>query len=382
MKVNRIASAPPMGWNSWNTFYDQISEKMILEMADALVDQGLSEVGYEYIIIDDCWQMMDRDKEGNLVPDLEKFPHGMKYVADYVHAKGLKFGIYSCCGTRTCGNYPGSFEHEFEDARLFASWGVDYLKYDNCHKPGSLKTPELYRRMSMALRNTGRDIFLAACQWGQDDVHRWIRSAGAHSYRSTVDITDSWKSIETIALAQIEKQSYAGPYCYNDMDMLVTGMYGGGSNPETSMGGCNDVEYQTHFALWAFLNSPLIIGCDIRKMNDVTKQILCNKDLIAINQDVEGRGCYKLDVFQNPDAFILVKVLSDGDYAIGFFNFSDVKTNISMEFWDLGLSTKTGYGLEFYDCIEQEKVGLQKEVFTTAVEAHGSKVYRCKLSAY
>ncbi len=380
MKNNRIASTPPMGWNTWNTFYDKINEETVLQMADALVDQGLHEAGYEYIIIDDCWQLKERDAEGNLVADPEKFPHGMKYVADYIHGRGLKFGIYSCCGTRTCGDYPGSFEHEFQDAKLFASWGVDYLKYDNCHKPGSLRTPELYRRISMALRNSGRDIFLAACQWGQDEVHQWIRSAGVHSYRSTIDITDSWKSIETIAQAQIEKQAYAGPYCYNDMDMLVVGMYGGGSNPETSMGGCNDVEYQTHFALWAFLNSPLIIGCDIRKMNETTKNILCNRELIKINQDIEGRGCYKLDVFQNPDACILVKTLSDGDYAIGFFNFSDVKANISLEFWDLGLSACSGYGLNFYDCIEQKEVGVKKEVFTTAVESHGCKVYKCRLA--
>ncbi len=374
-----LAPVPPMGWNSWNTFYDQINEALVFEIADAMCELGLNALGYEYIIIDDCWQSRMRDGEGCLVADPEKFPHGMKYVADYVHKKGLKIGIYSCCGTRTCANYPGSFEHEFTDAKTFAQWGIDYLKYDNCHRPESLRTPELYHRMSMALRNSGRDILLAACQWGRDDVQRWIRSSGAHTFRSSIDITDSWNSIANIAWAQLENQAYNGPGCFNDMDMLVVGMHGISINPETNMGGCTDTEYQTHFALWCMMNSPLIIGCNIRQMSQETRKILCNKNLIAINQDPEVRGCYKVDVFQNPDAFILIRPLSGGDYAVGFFNFSDVAADISLHFWDMGLSYHSGVALSFYDCIEDEDLGVAEELLTKKVEAHGCKVFRCRI---
>lgn len=373
------AATPPMGWNSWNTFYDQIDEKLVMSMVDAICDQGLKDLGYEYIIIDDCWQQKTRNEKGELAADPVKFPHGMKYLADYIHKKGLKFGIYSSCGTKTCANYPASFEHEFQDAKTFARWGVDYLKYDNGHRPLSLRTPELFRRMGMALKCSGRNILFAACQWGQDDVHRWIRSAGAHTFRSTVDITDSWDSIEGIALKQLDMQGFNGPYCFGDMDMLVVGMSGNSVNPEANQGGCTNTEYLTHFALWCMLSSPLIIGCDIRKMSKEAKAILTNQHLIAINQDPEARGCYKVEAFQNPKAFILVRPLSDGDYAIGFFNFSEKKADITLEFWDIGLSVHSGVALDFYDCVEETTISNVTETFTCSVDAHGCKVYRCRL---
>ena len=379
MSKTPLAQVPPMGWNTWNTFYDQISDQLIRSTADAMVEEGLLAAGYEYLILDDCWSSKQRDEQGHLVPDPGKFPHGMKDLVDYVHSKGLKFGIYSCCGVRTCAGHPGSFEHEFEDAAQFAQWGVDYLKYDNCHRPGSQTTPMLYRRMSMALRSTGRDILLAACQWGTENVHQWIRSSGAQTFRSTVDIQDSWASIERIALSQLDKQHCAGPHCYNDMDMLVVGMYGKGSNPETSMGGCSDEEYQTHFALWAMMNAPLILGCDIRSLSPRAKAILTNEELIAINQDPEGRSCYKLDVYGNTDAFVLVKLLSDGDYAVGFFNFGDAPFNVSLSFWDMGMSAAAGLGLRFRDCLSHEDLGLQREFYAPLVPPHGCKVYRCKV---
>ena len=375
---DQLAFTPPMGWNSWNTFYDQINENLILGIADAICEQRLDKMGYEYIIIDDCWQAKRRDENGRLVPDAVKFPHGIKYVADYIHKKGLKLGIYSCCGTRTCAGYPGSFEHEFLDARTFAKWGIDYLKYDNCHRPRSLSTSELYQRMNMALRNCGRDILFAACQWGQDEVHTWARSAGIHTYRSTIDITDSWPSIVNIVSSQLPYQSYAGPYCHNDMDMLVVGMNGISVNPETNMGGCTVTEYQTHFALWCMMNSPLIIGCDVRDLSEDAKKILSNQHLIAINQDPEVRGCHKISVFQNPDAFILVRPLHNGDYAIGYFNFSDVATDISLDLWDIGLSCHSGVTLQFYDCFEEDSI-MVEEIHTATVSAHGCKIYRCQL---
>lgn len=378
MKNNRLAAVPPMGWNTWNTFYDQVSDELVRTTADAMVEQGLLDAGYEYLIIDDCWSRKERDEAGNLVPDPEKFPHGMKALADYVHGKGLKFGLYSCCGVRTCAGHPGSFEHEFQDAATFAAWGVDYLKYDNCNRPTAQTTPMLYRRMSMALRSTGRDILLAACQWGTENVHEWIRSAGAHSFRSTVDIQDAWPSIERIALSQMDKQGFNGPGCCNDMDMLVVGMYGRGVNPETSMGGCSDVEYQTHFALWAMMNAPLIIGCDIRSLSEQAREILTNREIIAINQDAEGRGCYKLDVWGNPDAFVLVRPLSGGDYAVGFFNFGDAPFNVSLNFWDMGLSAAAGYGLRLRDCLSHEELGVRRECFAPMVMPHGCRVFRCR----
>lgn len=378
MSHSPLAQRPPMGWNTWNTFYDQVSDELVRSTADAMVSQGLLTAGYNYLIIDDCWSLKQRDNAGNLVPDPAKFPHGMKALADYVHSKGLKFGLYSCCGVRTCAGHPGSFEHEFQDAEQFARWGVDYLKYDNCHRPGAQTSPMLYRRMSMALRSSGRDIFLAACQWGTEDVHHWIRSAGAQSFRSTVDIQDSWSSIEKIALSQMDRQAFNGPGCFNDMDMLVVGMYGKGMNPETSMGGCSDLEYQTHFALWAMMNAPLIIGCDIRSLSDKAREILTNHEVIDINQDIEGRGCYRLDVWGSPDAFVLVRPLSGGDYALGFFNFGDAPFDVSLDFWDLGLSSAAGYGLRLRDCLSHEDLGIHREYFAPRVLPHGCRVFRCR----
>jgi len=367
---------PPMGWNSWNTFYDQINEQLICTTADAMVDEGLAECGYRYLIIDDCWSERERDGDGKLVPDRKKFPSGIKAVADYVHAKGLKFGIYSCCGLHTCARHPGSFEHEFSDARQFADWGVDYLKYDNCFHPATLSSEMLYRRMSMALRSTGRDILLAACQWGGDDVHRWIRSTGAHTFRSTIDIQDAWRSVESIASSQLEWQYSGGTGCYNDMDTLVVGMNGGGVNPETSLGGCTDTEYQTHFVLWAMMNSPLIIGCDIRNMTDSARNILTNRDVIAVNQDPECRSCWRLSTYGSPDAFILVKQLSGGDMAVGFFNFGDNAARVELHFWDLGLSLQSGVGLRFYDCLSHRELGVMREFYADDVESHGCRLYR------
>lgn len=374
-----LAAVPPMGWNSWNTFYDQINEELVQSTADAMAEKGLLAAGYEYLVIDDCWALKERNKQGELVPDPVKFPHGMKAVADYVHKRGLKFGIYSCCGVRTCADYPGSFEHEFGDAKKFAAWGVDYLKYDNCYRPNTLKSPVLYRRMGMALRNSGRDILFAACQWGTEEVHRWIRTSGAHTFRSTIDIQDNWNSIEQIALSQLEYQGQSGPGCFNDMDMLVVGMYNGGVNPETAFGGCSDEEYQTHFVLWAMMGSPLMIGCDIRSMSCKTREMLTNQDVIALNQDPECRGCHKVPVYGNPDAFVLIKPLAGGEYGIGFFNFSDVSAKVTLDFWDIGLSDRFGYDLHFYDCLSHKDIGRQREAFSPNVAAHGCKVYRCRI---
>ena len=380
MSRKAMCAVPPMGWNSWNTFTENINEDLVKETVDSMKEQGFLEAGYEYVVMDDCWSLKERDSEGRLVADPEKFPNGIGALADYIHAKGFKFGMYSCCGTRTCANYPGSFEHEFEDAKQFAQWGVDYLKYDNCFKPQNQDGRTLYRRMGMALANSGRDIVFSACQWGTDNVHEWIRSSGAHLFRSTEDINDSWNSIKDIALSQLDKQAFSGAYCHNDMDMLVVGMYGKGGNEYISAGGCTDEEYQTHFSLWAMMNSPLMIGCDIRKINDATKKILLNQDIIAINQDIECRSPFQLSCVSNSiDTFVLVKFLSNGDIAVGMFNLGDVPAMVTVDFWDMGLTVSSGRNLEFYDCIEHENIGVKKEIFSETVAAHGSKVYRCRL---
>ena len=380
MGRNALCAVPPMGWNSWNTFAENINEALVKETVDSMKEQGFLEAGYEYVVMDDCWSLKERDAEGRLVADPEKFPSGIKALADYIHDKGFKFGMYSCCGTRTCANYPGSFEHEFEDAQQFAWWGVDYLKYDNCFRPQNQDGRTLYRRMGMALANSGRDIVFSACQWGTDSVHEWIRSSGAHLFRSTEDINDSWNSIKDIALSQLDKQAFSGPYCHNDMDMLVVGMYGKGGTEYISAGGCTDEEYQTHFSLWAMMNSPLMIGCDVRNLNDSTKKILLNRDIIAINQDMECRSPFRLNCLSNsPDVFTLVKFLSDGDIAVGMFNMGDVQAMVTVDFWDMGLTVSSGKNLEFFDCIEHKKLGIKKERYSETVAAHGSKVYRCKV---
>ena len=282
-----LSKTPPMGFNTWNTFGENINEQLIKETADKMVELGLRDCGYEYLVIDDCWSKRERDPQtGKIVPDEEKFPNGMKAVSDYVHSKGLKFGMYSCAGTRTCAGYPSSFDREFIDAQTFADFGVDFLKYDFCNKPFNADGPMLYRRMSMALKATGREILFSACNWGSDHVETWIRSTGAHMYRSTSDINDNFASIKEIAESQLDKLCYSAPGCFNDVDMLVCGMYGKGN---VANGGCTDVDYKTHFALWCMFAAPLMIGCDVRSMTPQTLELLKNRALLALNQDEEGR---------------------------------------------------------------------------------------------
>lgn len=381
-----LGCLPALGWNSWNTFTWDINESLIKDVADLFVSDGYKDAGYEYIVIDDCWSLKERDENGRLVPDPAKFPNGMKAVADYIHEKGLKFGMYSCAGTHTCAGHPGSFEHEFEDAKQFAEWGVDYLKYDYCFKPRHVSGELLYKRMSLALKNCGRDILFSACNWGEDNVHDWIRESGAHSYRSTGDIQDSWESIKRLALSQMDKKAFTGSFCHNDLDMLVVGMYGG-SNSDwigQTKNVCTDAEYKTHFALWCMMGSPLMIGCDIRKATPFTKELLQNKNLLAINQDPESRGAYRIAVepnwFGKDDAFVLVKALANGDLAIGMFNFTDNTREITVQFWDIGLPYQSGYGLSLHDCFTDTDLGVFRERYAKHIPAHDCVVVRAKLT--
>lgn len=383
--MQTLGYKPPMGWNSWNTFTWNINDKLIRETADSLVKNGYKDCGYEYIVIDDCWSLRDRDSKGFLVPDPQKFPEGIKPVSDYVHSLGLKFGMYSCAGTHTCAGHPGSFEHEFQDAETFAAWGVDYLKYDYCYKPRQIGGEILYKRMGLALKNCGRDILFSACNWGADGVYNWIREAGAHMYRSTGDIRDNWDSIKSLALSQMGKEAYTGNYCHNDMDMLVVGMYGGSNNDfiRASIGGCTDSEYKVHFALWAIMGSPLMMGCDIRNASDAAKEILQNRDIISINQDPEARGAYRVkaspDWLNEDECFILVKLLADGQIAIGMFNLSDDAREISLQLWDIGLTYASGKKLALYDCYTHQDIGTVTERFSPTVQPHDCIVVKGRL---
>jgi alpha-galactosidase len=310
-----------MGWNSWNTFGKDISEEVVRQTADAFVECGLKDLGYEYVVIDDFWEAPERDSQGLLVPDPDRFPGGIKALADYVHGKGLKFGIYSCAGSLTCGGRPGSYGYEEEDARTFAEWGVDFLKYDCCFKPVGADGRQLYERMGQALRSSGREILFSACEWGS--MHPWdwaAHRAGAHMWRTTGDINDSWESVKAIGF---EKQKglerFAGPGRWNDPDMLVVGMHGEGN---VGRGGCTVEEYRSHFSLWCMLAAPLMIGCDVRSMTPATREILTNPEVIAVDQDPLGRQGYSLgDTGRKGQVWR--KVLADGSAAVGFFNLND-----------------------------------------------------------
>lgn len=374
-----VRNTPAMGWNTWNTFAENVNERLILEAADAMAGSGLLDLGYNYLVLDDCWSKKQRDENNRLVADEEKFPHGMKYVADYVHSRGLKFGMYSCAGNLTCAGYPGSFEYEFIDAETFASWGVDFLKYDYCHKPLAVPGDVLYKRMGNALLNCGRYILLNACSWGKDDTHLWVKSTGANSWRSTGDIFDAWKSIQNIAQQQVALQPYGSSGSINDMDMLVVGMNGQG---HVGLGGCTFEEYRSHFSLWALLGSPLFIGCDIRNMTQETKTILSNKALIAINQDPGARQPYLAGDHPWPSEnldHVWVKHLEGGDIAIGMFNFGDDVSKVKVSLFDIGLGRSTGKTLMLTNLWDDSVTKVVNEVYVGTVNPHDCLVFRGKI---
>ncbi len=374
-----LAQRPPMGWNSWNTFGKNINEKLIMEIADALVEKGYKDAGYEYVVIDDCWSLKHRDENGRLVADPEKFPHGMKYLADYIHSKGLKFGMYSCSGTFTCALYPGSYNHEFEDAQTFADWGVDFLKYDFCYFPQEGEcASRAYTKMSMALKATGRDILFSACNWGQENCHNWMRSRGVHMYRSTGDIFDNYVSFRDIAKSQIDKLSMSAQGCYNDADMLIVGMYGKGNVGDGSgFGGCTDDEYMSHFAMWCMMGSPLMIGGDIRSMNEFSENLLKNKGLIAINQDEEARPPYLIR--DEHSRYVYLKHLSDREFAIGCFSDSEEKTTAHIMANDMQLPDTSGYCVELEDAMTGEKLGTFRDYYEVEFPPHGCRVFKARI---
>ncbi|MBO4228963.1 MAG: glycoside hydrolase family 27 protein [Clostridia bacterium] len=374
-----LLKTPPMGFNTWNSFGENISADLLKETADAMVDQGLAAAGYEYIVIDDCWAERERDpKTGKIIPDHNKFPKGMKDLSDYIHAKGLKFGMYSCCGVRTCANYPGSFNHEFLDAQTFAEYGCDYLKYDDCFRPGTVDTVVLYRRMGMALKACGRDIVYSICHADRDKDGEWSRAIGGSLWRSTNDIHDSYESFMNIAVSQLNNYCYNYPGCFNDMDMLTVGMYGGGDNVHVrTTTGCNDEEYKSQFALWCLFGSPLMLGCDVRKLRPAARDLLTNKDLIAIDQDPEARGiidvsCFKEDKYR----LSVMRHLSNNKIAIGLFNKNgEPERDVQLLLSNCGLPMSGGYGLKMREIFSGEETGIIKDYFVTKIPHHGCKVY-------
>lgn len=371
-----LAKTPPMGWNTWNTFGCSINEKLMKESADAFIKFGLKDAGYEYLVIDDCWSERQRDKvTDKIVPDKEKFPNGMKAVSDYVHSKGLKFGMYSCAGVRTCGDFPGSFDHEYLDAQTFADYGCDFLKYDFCYKPSTINGALLYKRISMAMKATGREMLLSACNWGGDESYKWMRSVGAHMYRSTGDIQDNFQSFKDIAMSQVEHLCCSAPGCFNDTDMLTVGMYGNGN---AGSSGCNDADYRTQFSLWCMFSAPLMLGCDIRNMRPQTLELITNKHLLRIDQDIEARPPIAFnDAFVDRHAFM--KHLSDGEYAFAFYNFTESDADVPVYFEEMGLPYSAPYSFEMTDVFTNEKVGVYKEIFRPIVGSHDCKVYIARL---
>lgn len=371
-----IKNTPPMGWNSWNTFGADINEQLIFDTADKMVETGLSALGYEYLVIDDCWALKERDENGRLVADPQKFPHGMKAVADYAHSKGLKFGMYSCAGYLTCAAYLGSFEYEFIDAKTFAEWGVDFLKYDYCYHSSVIHGKYLYRRMGLALKNCGRDILFSACTWGADNTAEWIRETSANMWRSTGDVFDNWETIKSIIEQQEAILPYGGAGSFNDMDMLVVGMYGKGN---VGLQGLNDTQYKTHFSIWALLGSPLMIGCDVRNMNKETFDILSNEELIKINQDADCRQVFKLSLYSGNNIKAYARNLENGDIAVGFFNLTDKKVTVKFLLDELGLPVSTGKTLEMHEVWNGETVTVKNGTLIKNIEAFDSLVYRCRV---
>ena len=324
-KFENLALTPPMGWNSWNGFGCNVDEKLIRETADAIVSSGMKDAGFQYVVIDDCWHG-DRDAQGFIRPDASRFPSGMKALGDYIHGKGLKFGIYSDVGAKTCGGRPGSRGHEYQDAMIYASWGVDYLKYDWCNSEG-LSAVGAYTTMRDALHATGRPIVLSLCEWGENKPWEWAKNIG-HLWRTTGDITACWDCEENHGtwsrwgiLRIIDKEkplrNYAGPGHWNDPDMLEVG------------NGMSAAEDRAHFSMWAMLAAPLMSGNDVRKMSAETRQILINKDVIAVDQDPLGVPAFPA-VSEN-GIEIWARPLSNENWAICFLNRSDLPKTIDFD---------------------------------------------------
>ena len=363
---NGLAKTPPMGWNSWNKFHYDINETIIKKVADSFVSKGLKDAGYTYIVIDDAWQS-GRDKNGKVLADKVKFPSGIKALADYIHSKGLKFGIYTDCGDKTCGGYEGSLNHEESDAKTYAEWGVDYLKEDWCNTSG-LDAQMQYKKMSAALSASGRPILFSLCEWGLSSPWLWASNVG-NMWRATADIADCWDCTAgnllgwTVILEQsVNLAPFAGPGHWNDPDML-----------EVGNSGLTLTESRSHFSMWCMLAAPLIAGNDISNMNDSIKNILTAPELIAIDQDSLGlqatriRNASGLQVWQKP--------LNDGSIAVALLNLSAANNSMLVTWKDLGLEAGNA---TVRDLWRRTDLGVFKDTFKITVPTHGIVVVKIK----
>jgi len=357
---NGVGLTPPMGWNSWNKFACNIDETLIKQTADALISTGLAAKGYQYINLDDCWQI-SRDSNNKIQEDKNKFPSGIKALADYMHQKGLKFGLYSDAGFYTCQKRPGSLGFEDNDAQSYAAWEVDYLKLDNCYNDGS--SPRLrYPKMTAALNKTGRQIFFSMCEWGVESPASWASDVG-NSWRTTGDISDNWSSFVGILDQQVGLEKYAGPGHWNDPDML-----------EVGNGGMTINEYKSHFALWSLLKAPLLIGCDLVNISKDTLDLLGNEEIIRVNQD--KLGVQGSRVSQNGDLEVWAGPVENGEVAAVLFNRGSTQNTISIDFTVAGFKGTTAH---IRDLIEKKDLGTFQNKFDAVVDSHS--VVMVRLSA-
>jgi alpha-galactosidase len=360
---NGLAKTPPMGFNDWNAFGCDVSEKLIKETADLFVSSGLKGAGYQYVNIDDCWMTHQRDPQtGRLVPDPVKFPDGIAGTADYVHSKGLELGIYEDAGTATCAGYPGSLGHEQVDAQTFADWGVDYLKYDNCNNAGSSTKEQYIQRYSAmrdALAATGRPIVYSICEWGVNEPWTWAGQVG-NLWRTTGDISDNWSSMLSIIKQNAPLAQYAHPGAWNDPDML-----------EVGNGGMTATEYQTHFSLWAEMAAPLLIGTDLRRATPETMAIYLNKDVIAVDQDRLGKQ--GVEIADQGGHHVFAKPLANGDVAVALFNEADTTATISTTAQAAGLSRRPAYVMKD---LWSKKTTETAGTISASVPAHGTAMFR------
>ena len=342
-KFEGLAQTPPMGFNTWNTFASNIDEFMIKETAEAMIRNGMRDAGYVYIVLDDTWSAMDRDADGNLQAHPDKFPSGMKALGDWLHERGFKFGIYGCAGRKTCAGFPGSWGHEYQDARKFAEWGVDYLKYDWCHS-GEANPRDAYTRMRDALFAAGRPIVFSICEWGNSKPWEWAKDVG-HLWRTTGDITDcydcvqrwerGWKVILDLQHSLVQPAdgqnnglgAHAGPGHWNDPDML-----------EVGNAGLTFAESRAHFSSWCILAAPLMAGNDVRHMAPEINALLVDREALAVNQDALGKQGWRYRA--EPGREIWVRELSGGDWAVALINTGETESDLEIDFahgwWFLG----------------------------------------------
>ena len=362
-----LALTPPMGWNSWNKFGCNVSEDMIKGMADAVVKSGMKDAGYIYVNIDDCWQV-SRDANANIVPDPQRFPHGMKAVGDYIHSLGLKFGVYSDAGSKTCAGRPGGLGHEYQDAVMYASWGVDYLKYDWCNTT-TQDAKASYANIRKALDASGRPIVLSICEWGSHQPWLWGKEVGGNLWRTTDDIQDRWSGrhkwpegnccsngVVDIIDLEAELYSYAGPGHWNDPDML-----------EVGNGGLTDTENRSHFSMWALLAAPLIAGNDLRNMRPEIHDILTNKEVIAVDQDPLGREGRR--VAKNGDLEVWSKQLKDGSRAVVLLNRGESEQKIPVKWDEIGYPDH--FSAVVRDLWQHKDLGKFTGEFSAQVASHG-----------